>query len=428
MKRINLFLLALLFSTLTACGGGDDGYGGDAPPPAGEGDTPPPSGEGTTPPVDITISSVVITTPNESLVDNEDGTYSKMYTIGVYDQDGSPATNGVRVDLQVVDTVLAIGSITDLNPDTASGTNLTIPGVIQTDATPATLADNPLADLTTASVTRPGLSGGSIRQIHANDLVIMTGPGEEVLMSTGLELGQVDSRDVVRTIASVPTISDQLTVSSLYNASYPNYGGTNYYIAASMVGAGITGEDSGGVPTQSHTVTTDSLGTAKVWITYPADIEHIHLGCAPDQLDDRVSPMGSSKPMFIATAGGVSNTRPFCFFSMAGYNLSAVPNALTIGGPVTVCVRDGSNGGGVRVPFTPVSWGQSGDAIVASPTFVTGTPSITEIIGGTPFTTYYTNEYGCIGFTLLAAGAAGTSATFSVYAGDGKADITVDIP
>jgi len=423
MKHINLFVLVLMFSTLTACGGGDEGFGGDTAPPAEE-DIP--TGDGTTPPVEITIGSVVITRPNEALVDNEDGTYSMMYTIMVRDQGGSPATNGVRVDLQVVDTVLALGSITDAaaNPDTASGTNLTIPSAFQTDETPDDLTDNPLADLTTAFVTLPGLAGGSTRQIQANDLVIMTGPLEDVVMASGTESGQVDSRDVVRTIASVPTLANELTISNAYNSTYPNYGGTNYYIAASMLGAGITGEDAEAVPTQSHTVTTDSLGTAKVWVTYPADNEHVRLGCAPDELDDRLSPMGSSKPMFVATAGGISNVHPFCFYSMAGYSLSAVPNARINGGHIYVCARDGSNGGGVFVPYTPVSFGQSGDAIVTVPAFDTGTPTT----GIDPNFSYYTDDSGCIGFTVSAAGVAGSSGILSVYAGDGKTDITVNIP
>ncbi len=425
MKRSKLIFLAMIFNSLTACGGGDEGYGSSGTNPAGDGEVP--TGEGTTPPEEITIGSVVITRPNASLVDLEDGTYKIMYTIMVRDQDGSPATNGVRVDLQVVDTVLAMGTITDAagNPDTASGTNLTIPSVVQTDDTPGTLADNPAADLTTAFVTRPGLAGGSIRMIQANDLVIMTGPGEEVVMAGGPELGQVDSRDVVRTVASVPTISDQLTVNSLYNATYPNYGGTNYYIAASTVGAGITGEDSEAVPTQSHTVTTDSLGTAKVWVTYPADLEHIHLGCAPDQLDDRLSPMGSSKPMFVATAGGISNVRPFCFNSKAGYQLSALPTAITNGGHVTVCVRDGGNGGGVRIPYTSVGFGSAGDAVTTITGFDAGTPSI----GGLPpVGTAYTDVIGCIGFDIAVAGNPGDAGTFTVYAGDGAVSIATNIP
>jgi hypothetical protein len=139
------------------------------------------------------------------------------------------------------------------------------------------------------------------------------------------------------------------------------------------------------------------LGTAKVWITYPADNEHIHFGCPMVPDDTRISPLGSARPMLVATAGGISNVRDFCFSSIAPYNISVSPSAVVVSGRVGVCVRDGGNGGGVRVPFRQLSFGQTGDAAI----IVTPDPA-------------YTGEDGCVTILVTATGGAGTSGTLVI--------------
>ena len=437
MKHILYMLLVLTISTLTGCGGGSDTIARDTTTTdttttdtgtgTGTGDT----SSGTTGSTGSgsvstsTVASIVISAPRSNAIeDNEDGTYRKKFSVSIADHDGTPLPDGTQITLRVVDTVLVQGEITDLNVDAATDTALTLPSAEQADGTP-------VADLTTTFVTRPGVIGGSIRQILADDLVIMTGPLENVLMFSGLETGQVDSRDVIRTVANTPVAANELTVTTAYNSDYPlvfdaTQYGTNYYVAASMLSTSVAGEDADGNATASSASPVGGEGVATVWVTYPADNQHIISGCTPDELDDRVSPAGSSQPYLVATAGGISTAYRFCFSSIAGYSLTPRPDGLVLAsgatGNVTVCVADG--GDGVSVPFTAVSASQTNGTASVGVTFVAGTPGLPV---GTP-TSFYTNRGGCFTLELTPTGASGDSGTVTAYAGDGSVDINVSIP
>ncbi len=415
MKHRTLFLLVLMFGTLTACGGGDDGYGGAGDNPPADDDAP--TGDGTTPPVEITVGSVLISDPvSNAIVDNQDGTYSQKYSVSVRDQNGKTAPNGVRIDLQVADTILATGTINNANTDTASGTNVVIPSVTDT-------VGEAISDLTTTYVVRPGVIGGTHRNILVNDLFILT--------------GNVDSRDVVRTIAANPTVSDSLTVSSIFNYSYPKSGNTSYAVAASMLSAGVTGEDADGTPTQGYTVTRGGLGTAIIWITYASNINYIRTGCGPAALDSRVAPLGSSQPFLIATSNNISNVVSFCFNEIGGYQLIATPDKVSeaITHEVSVCVKDG--GDGVRVPYKNIKQPVKTEGAAAVVIKLIDTPYLplmdftTDPPSETPYEDrdHYTNGAGCFSMNLAVSGAAGTSATVTVYIGENsKIDIPVEIP
>ncbi len=224
-------------------------------------------------------------------------------------------------------------------------------------------------------------------------------------------------------------------MSDTYNINYPssavdNYY-TNYYVMASMIGAGVSGEDASGVPTQGHTVTKGGLGTAVVWVTYPSNINYIHSGdqCAPHELDDRVSPMGSSQPMLVATSNGISNTQSFCFSSIAGYQLESTPDSWSVpsGGTsnvdFTICTIDG--GDGVPLPYQLIGgvYQSAGTATVTNITYSDGTPTITTPSGDL----YYTRGDGCFNVTMDVTGASGNSATVQALIGDGTHDMSIQV-
>src|SRR5690606_27661735 len=103
-----------------------------------------------------------------------------------------------------------------------------------------------------------------------------------------------------------------------YNNNYPEKSNVEYVVGASMLSAGIVGEDAEGNLAPGRVTVQGGDGTATAWISYAANVETIQTGCDPN-IDPRVTPTGSGKVYVVATAGGVTTFKNFCFSSIAGY-------------------------------------------------------------------------------------------------------------
>jgi hypothetical protein len=385
MGKLKIVVSSLIAaSIISACGGGSSSGGFTG---SGTGDVG-------------AIQSITISYPvSNAITDNQNGTYSRKGSVLVRDVNGNPAAEGTKIDLSVIDTVIATGTLG--GGDAISGSTVTIPN--------ATYADSSaIADLTTASITRTGVSGGGVRTIDANDLVLLTNGG--------------DSRDAVRKVQADPTLASSLSVSSAYNRSYPSYATPDYVIGGSMLGVGIAGEDKNGNRTPGEVQVVGTEGIATFYITYASSLSYINTGFAPSR-DTRVSPVGSADVYVVASAGGITAVSDdFYFAPIAGFTVTPTFTAITTSLASTnitntVCVEDG--GDAVRVPFWDASVVKSdGDlSLVGLQLFEIGT---------TYTAASYTNSSGCIGVLVSSiAGAADDDATITVSIGDGTASFTI---
>jgi hypothetical protein len=97
-------------------------------------------------------------------------------------------------------------------------------------------------------------------------------------------------------------------------------------------------------------------GIATFYVTYPATVDAILSGCYTDTtVDTRAAPAGSAQVYLVASVNSAVTTvdERFCFTSIAGGRLYAVPEDLTTSGRVTVSYEDG--GDTVQLPFVPVN-------------------------------------------------------------------------
>lgn len=383
-KYPNLLFVMLILAGLSGCGGGDDcgGYTSAGCGSAGSAES-------------IRISYPI----TSGITNNENGTYRRKGSAVVSDARGQPVAKGTTISLQAVDSILAQGTL-GVGGDTATGTTLTLPNVQDS-------AGAAIADLTTHTITRSGASGGSNRGILANDLVLLTSNG--------------DSTDIVRRVASDPTLANSLTVNSAYNNNYPTYGNATYLVAISALGVQIDGEDSNANLVPGVATVTGDDGVATFWITYPSDVNHIMTGCNPT-VDTRWTPANSGDVYVIAESGNaVIVDNGACFSPVAGFTLTSSPTAGTASAAafpddavVSVCVRDGEDT--VPVPFYPVS------AALTS-TAGGGTAAGTIALGAAT-----TDASGCVTVTMtITAGAAADTATYSVSIGDASIDIVVTV-
>jgi len=328
LKKINnvnrYVLLAGILVALAGCSGGDEVEGGTP----GTGVTGGIGGDignsSSNPP-----TSIAITYPITNAIENlGGGVYRRQGSVIVSDSEGNSVVDGTRINLFLIDSIIAKGTIT---PGTDS-----IAGTVLTDTAPL-LADNTATTLDSAYVYR----NAAFRFIQPNDHLL--------LISS-------DEVDKVRIVASTPT-NTTVGVTSSYVNPYPNvvYDGitnvTEYRIGATTLAATIEGE--GG--TVGYTTTTDGVGT--FYITYPANVNYMRVGCAPT-VDTRYTPQGSADLFLLASASTDINVtavdNSFCFASIAGGSIEMIPNAIASTTTVTGQVRDG--GDTVPVPFTGVGY------------------------------------------------------------------------
>lgn len=358
------------------------------------------------------IDSVIVSFPyNDAIVDLENGWYRRKAAVALTDREGRPVPKGTTVTMRIVDTIIAEGVISATNVDTISEKALHIPGARYSDGTS-------INDLTTAYVMRRGLGTGAIRMIESGDTVL-------------LNSSRAHNKDIVRSVAARPSMVDSLNVSQRYNVIYPDYlsevfperiDGTEYKIGASMLGAGVLGEDEDGNLTPGEVRVTSSDGIAVVWFRYPT--KQLMAGCGNSQVDSRAEPLGSSQVYLTVQADGIMNYQPFCFAGIAGYSMTVPFDSLVVmnsgdslTAPAAICVRDGSN---VPVPFAHIAGFMSeSDGAVVNDVVASDVSS-----GGT----YFTNEAGC--FTPVfnnVTGGSETSLTWRFMVGDADVDVEITV-
>ncbi len=378
MGKLKIFIAGLCAaSAISGCGGGGNSGGFVA------GQT------GTS-----NVQSIVISSPqSNAITDNKNGTYKRKFSLLARDSNGTPVADGTRINLKVVDSIIAQGTFNATN--TASGTTLTLPGATKADGTA-------IADLTTTTITRDGVSGGNLRGIQANDVVLLYSNG--------------DSADVLRNVSAAPTAANTLTVSSAYTKSYPTYAAASYRVMASMLGAGIAGVDKNSKATPGYVETLNGEGVGTFYVTYPSNPKYAQSGSYPS-VDTRWTPTGSGVPYIIASSGNVAASTTFTFANIAGYTITATPTSWTTSTGtaqrVDICVVDG--GDKSRVPFTAVSIVKKSGTATLALAYVAGTPQSGS--------TYLTNTSGCASVDITLTGAAGTN-VLTVGIGDGTLDLT----
>ena len=376
-------LVAGLLVGLVGCGGGDEVEGG-TPGTGGIGGE---IGNSTSnPPLTIAITYPY----TNALQDLGGGIYRMKGSVVVTDSEGNAVADGTRVNLFLIDSIIAKGTIT---PGTDSITSTTL-----TDTAPL-LADDTPTTLNGAYVIR----NSAYRFIEANDHVLLFNSDE------------VDKIRIVNPVSASNPSNTTVNVTSSYINTYPNavYDGvtilTEYKVGASLLGTNVEGE--GG--TSGYVSTTNGIGT--FYITYPANVNYMRAGCAPT-IDTRFDPMGSAEIYLLASADSNINAtavdNSFCFFSIIGGEITGLPDISGTGSTiVSGLVRDG--GDSVPLPFIGVtaSVDSSGGA---------------GVVVSSPITT---NEFGYFTATLTVSGASGASAVVTFQANGGATGtVNVTIP
>lgn len=362
------YLLALtLVAALAGCGGGDEVKGG-------------PPGVSSNPPAAVRITYPV----SNAIQDLGGGVYRRRGSVVVTDSEGNAVADGTRVKLNVIDSVKAYGTIT--GGATISGATITDTAPLLGDFFTATFFD-------TASVDR----GFTQRFIEENDLV---------LFFNAFDTDRV--RIVGPVSASNPT-NTTLTMTQGFSTNYPNtvYDGaafiTEYIVGSSLLGVSVAGE--GG--TVGYATTSNGIGN--FYVTYPADVNHIGVGCSLAALDTRHLPAGSAATFLVAEVDKFEHVNTidsgfdngFCFSPVIGGEIIARQN----GNAVEGWCKDG--GDGVALPFTEISYSSS-DATVG-----VSSPAISDEDGF---------------FVAPLTGAAGATATISLECNQGaKASVTVTL-
>ncbi len=261
------------------------------------------------------------------------GFYRRVGGASVTDRYGNDVPDGTIINLGLVDSVITMGT----TGWTASGSG--------------TLTD-PSGDFLGDFIIR----NNAPRYIQNNDRIL-------VLNAQSEDKSRFVTENTTRTATTIKT-----------NASYSTAANSlHYVVGASLQGAYISGEDEEGNLTKGTAKV--KSGTAKFWVTYPANAGTILNGCyryfgaGPDSYfkgDVRFYPPESAQVYVVASTsnnGAATVDRgTFCFASIAGDGggesgtLTPTPSTLQARAPgsqyVTLILQDG--GDGVLLPFWPI--------------------------------------------------------------------------
>ncbi|MEJ2699218.1 MAG: hypothetical protein P8Z70_06125, partial [Desulfuromonadales bacterium] len=387
----------------------------------------------------ITHSVIDLNTANPSVP----GFYRRVGSASVTDRYGNDVPDGTVINLGLVDSVINMGST---GASTAGDPVLTDPGG-------AFLND---------FITR----NNAPRYIQDNDRVLIFN-------------AQAEDKSRFVTNASSRTQTTLVTSSNLQN----NASSLDYVVGASLLGAYISGDDGSGNLIKGTAVVQN--GTAKFWVTYPANSDTILNGCYGYSGADPGSYFGgdvrfdnpkSSQVYVVASTSSndaaTVDRGQFCFAAIAGFSLGASPAKLSGSGTVTLDLADG--GDGISLPFVPVSYsitydtlgtydacsdpvfpdkttceaaascsdGTSTDLVTCyqnggtwAPTWQTGIPSDLNIsvdmtysggIAGNEGRTDINGSF--VAPVTVTGGLSGDKATITFGSGDGEATVSVSIP
>ncbi|MDZ4263495.1 MAG: hypothetical protein U1B30_14340, partial [Pseudomonadota bacterium] len=240
------------------------------------------------------------------------------------------------ISFNVIDSLIARGSISTAAGDSITGSVLTDVGPTQGNG--ITAAPN----FVDVYVER----NQAHRFIEAGDHVFL------ISKSDAEDKNRVISADAGAIAASA------LTMTSAYSKAYPNTvyasGTTEYVIGASLLGAEISGLDADDKLNTGYAVTKNG-GVAAFYVTYPATSQAIRTGCGISSIDARALPLGSAAVYLVASAANDVTTIDdrFCFGSIAGWTLTPKPASISGGKTISVLVEDG--GDKVNLPYVGVT-------------------------------------------------------------------------
>ena len=354
----SLFILAPAFLLLSACGG-TEGCAPDGGRPLAD-----PTQNQDTCAQTGTTANIAITYPAagsiEQLLDTSGfptGVYSFSGSVVVTDKNGNSVPDGTLVQLDVIDSVLAQGTI-------AAGDSIT--GTTFTDSNPTITDDLGIgaADFTTAHVNEKGAS----YFIDSESLVILT--------------SAADRQDQVRLVSA--KTANTITVSSAYNSTYPNTtypsGLTNYIVGRTTLGMKVVGYDpETGETTDSFTRTKAGIGSFR--IEYPANANTIRVGCgdgvtttAIPSIDTRYPTLNTRDVWVRATAADndaitVADDTA-CFYHILPQGFTTIAAKQGAGNTYTHTIRltDANN---VGLPFYVIPPAVSGGVVTIADTCIT---------------------------------------------------------
>jgi len=242
-----------------------------------------------------------------------EGVYRRQGTAIVTDRYGNHVPDGTAIYLGLMDSIISQGTTTAVNGTTVSA---------------------PAGDFNT-TITRNEIERG----IQSNDRIILRG---------------VPAQDKNRHV--VTSGGGSLVVQTEYSDAY---GAKDYFIGASLLGGHISGTQikGSGVLSPGESLTADGL--ADVFVTYPANVNTINLGCGSvPAFDNRHLPVSSAKSIVVAASSDDSaitvDEGQFCFSPIAGYTLSIIPEV-----PASSSTDRGltliDGGDEIPVPFQPLS-------------------------------------------------------------------------
>lgn len=318
------------------------------------------------------VHSITISYPRSNAIDDlGNGVYRRKVSVLVRDQQGIPLPIGTRIQVQIIDSILAQGTLD--TGDSIDNRTVTLVNAMRANG-------EPIADLTTVTINRPGVQGGQARGIESGDLILL--------------LDSAHNTDTLRVLSSRPQLANTIETSTGYTRDYPEYGPARYVIGASMLSAGVVGEIPDSFETADDSsfspgelVVADNDGVATGWIVYAANVDNITAGCFPEA-DDRALPKGSGQVWLAATSGNITALEQLCFSPIAGFTVSPQRSELTsVAGEAVstrICVTDG--GDEVGVAIAPIEVGRP----AGNTTVLTLTDTAQDNEGN-----HYTNRFGC---------------------------------
>lgn len=364
IKKISGVVLASAVLALAGCGGEDSGtgtLGGTTTVTtngATDGTTTSSSGTGTTTTgsTDSSASTIVLTYPiTESIENLGGGVYRRIGKAIVTDNEGNPVPDGTNVFFNVIDSTIAMGTITSVNGDGISGSVLT-------DYNPS-LANGVATTFSTAYVIR----NEATRYINPGDHLYLKGFNSSDYANSVPNADAEDKNRIISTDTGAIS-GNTLKVTQDYVSIYPNSayasGGTDYIVGASLLGAKVLGKtyDDAGEPQYTNLgYATTKNGIAEFVVDYPATRRELNTGCDISAIDERSLPLGSANVLVVASAGAKAITVDdnFCFAPIAPFIVGHEADPVVSAGAaasewlVPVNVADANK---VDVPYSSVGF------------------------------------------------------------------------
>lgn len=374
-----LFLVPALM-LLSACGGGGGCVPSDGRPLDTTTDTSENCANTGAP------ANIAITYPSVSAIEHltdagglKTGVYSLSGSVVVTDKNGNAVADDTIVQLDVIDSIMAQGTI-------GAGDSITASSFTDTNPTITDDAGIGAADFTTAHVSE----GGSSFFIDSQSMVMI--------------IDAADRQDQARFVSS--TIANSITVTSPYNSTYPNTsypsGSTDYIVGRTTVGMKIVGIDPD-TGDKTEGVGKTKNGIASFRLEYPANDDTMSIGCGTVPANDIRFPTLNTRDTWVrATAGSDAITivnDDACFAHILPETF--IPSAIVIpsGDSFTLRFVDAE---GVSIPFATIP-ALGVDVFAGGGVLAGGTDCVTDRYGycnvtvtgdQTDTITYYTPDAG----------------------------------